>query len=141
MSNDGYAGDVSPQQAYALLQTDAEAVLVDVRTLPEWQYVGLPDLSALDKRPVLLSWQDYPTMAVRSDFPEALAAAGVPKQAPVLLICRSGIRSQAAAQALTAAGYTKAFNVSEGFEGPLDGAQHRGQAGGWKAAGLPWLQK
>jgi rhodanese-related sulfurtransferase len=61
-------------------------------------------------------------------------------EAPILFICRSGGRSRAAAAALTAAGYRRCYNVAEGFEGNPDPERHRGKTGGWKAAGLPWVQ-
>ena len=66
--------------------------------------------------------------------------AKVGKQDPVLLLCRSGKRSAAAAEAATKAGFTNVFNVLEGFEGDLDDAQHRGHVGGWRLRGLPWVQ-
>jgi len=137
----GYAGDVSPKEAFEILSTDADAVLVDCRTTPEWQFVGVPDLSPLGKEAVLLSWQVYPAMEVQADFAEQVKTHGVTPDQPVLLLCRSGVRSKAAAIALTQAGFHKAFNVAEGFEGDKDGEQHRGRAGGWKAANLPWVQK
>jgi rhodanese-related sulfurtransferase len=78
---------------------------------------------------------------VRNDgFLDELAAAGVAKDAPVLFLCRSGVRSVAAAEAATAVGYTRAYNILQGFEGNPDGAGHRGAGSGWKVAGLPWRQ-
>jgi rhodanese-related sulfurtransferase len=136
---EGYAGDLSPSEAYRLLERDPTAVLIDVRTKPEWQYVGVPALA--DREIVLLSWQDYPEMRQHSDFAGAVAAAGVGRDQPVLLLCRSGARSRSAAIALTAAGYREAYNVAEGFEGTLDAKGHRGTASGWKKAGLPWRQQ
>lgn len=137
----GYAGDVNPGQAFEILKTDPDAVLIDCRTIPEWQFVGVPDLSSLGKEVVLLSWQVYPVMDVQADFAVQVATHGVTPDQPVLLLCRSGVRSKAAAIALTQAGFHKAFNVAEGFEGDKDDQQHRGRLGGWKAANLPWTQK
>jgi rhodanese-related sulfurtransferase len=134
-----YAGDVSPGQAYELLANDPDAVLVDVRTRAEWTYVGLPDLRPLGKHVVTVEWQRYPDGAPNHAFLDELAAAGVEPEQPVLFLCRSGARSAAAAQAATVAGYDRAYNVAEGFEGPLDGCGHRGVRG-WRAAGLPWRQ-
>ena len=136
----GYAGDVNPEEAWALLEGELEALLVDVRSEPEWRYVGLPDLSALGREVVLVSWQVYPDMEVNADFLAALSAAGIKPEQPLLMICRSGQRSRDAAIALTRAGYERCYNVAEGFEGPLDEVRHRGGAGGWKARGLPWVQ-
>jgi rhodanese-related sulfurtransferase len=135
-----YAGDVDPAAAYAVLADDPDAVLVDVRTRAEWSYVGLPDLGALGKPVLQIEWVRFPGGVRNDGFVDELAAAGVPKDAPVLFLCRSGVRSIAAAEAATAAGWTAAQNVLEGFEGNPDGAGHRGTTGGWKVAGLPWKQ-
>jgi len=136
----GYAGDVRPPTAWKILSERRDAVLIDVRTQAEWNYVGLPDLEGLDKKPTLIEWQVFPSMQLNQDFVAALSAALPDKGAPLLFICRSGARSAAAAKAMTAAGYSTCFNVAEGFEGPLDAGAKRGTAGGWKAAGLPWRQ-
>jgi rhodanese-related sulfurtransferase len=140
----GYAGDVDPQQAWTVLSEDPAATLVDVRTSPEWSFVGVPDLSSLAKRPVLQEWQVYPTMQVDHAFVErvvgALTDAGATPETPVYFLCRSGVRSQAAAAAMSAAGWSKCFNIAGGFEGPPDAERHRGGLAGWKADGLPWAQ-
>jgi rhodanese-related sulfurtransferase len=141
MSNDGYAGDLRPLLAYQLLEDDPNAVLIDVRTTPEWQFVGVPSLDALGKTPLFLSWQVYPEMRPNASFVESVTQRGVDPKQPILLLCRSGQRSRAAAIALTAAGYAKAYNVAEGFEGNLDDNGHRGVTSGWKKAGLPWIQQ
>ena len=133
--------DIAPADTWAAIQQDVQAVLVDVRTDAEWNFVGVPDVSSAGKRTVLIPWQLYPSMAVNSQFSEALHKAGVTPEARVYFICRSGARSLAAAQAAQAAGYPQVFNVADGFEGPVDHAGHRGTVGGWKAAGLPWAQR
>jgi rhodanese-related sulfurtransferase len=136
-----YAGDISPKQAWEVLAQEPAAILVDVRTQPEWTFVGVPDLGNLGKRTVLLSWQVYPQMAIDPDFVGKLKPQlGANADAPLLFICRSGARSRSAAQAATAAGFKRCYNVAEGFEGDKDASSHRGQRGGWKAAGLPWIQ-
>lgn len=135
-----YAGDVTPQQAWDALAGDPRAILVDCRTHPEWTMVGLPDLSELGRRPHLLSWQIYPDMAVDPSFVAKLGAIAPDRETPVYFICRSGVRSRYAAEAATAAGYGRCFNVAYGFEGDLDADRHRGRAGGWKVSGLPWAQ-
>jgi rhodanese-related sulfurtransferase len=136
----GYAGDVTPAAAWKILSEDKAAVLVDVRTRAEWNYVGLPDLEKLAKKPALIEWQAFPSMQPNPEFVAALSAVLPDKAAPLLFICRSGARSAAAAKAMTAAGYSTCLNVADGFEGPLDGSAKRGTTGGWKAAGLPWRQ-
>jgi rhodanese-related sulfurtransferase len=135
-----YTGDLDPAAAYQLLADTPAAVLVDVRTRAEWNYVGLPDLSPLGKQVLRVEWLSFPDGAVNPGFVGDLAAAGISPDAPVAFLCRSGQRSIAAAEAATAAGYTRAYNVAQGFEGTLDGSGHRGSASGWKAAGLPWRQ-
>ena len=139
-----YAGEVSSSECWKLLQEDKAAQLIDVRTVAEWNFVGLPDLEAIGKAPIAVEWQAYPGMAVNPGFIEdvvrGLDAAGGDPQSPVYLLCRSGARSLAAAKALTAAGFKQAFNVTDGFEGALDENRHRGTVDGWKHSGLPWKQ-
>ena len=134
-----YAGDVPPREAYAALAADDDAVLVDVRTSAEWNYVGLPDLSPLGKQVICLEWQRFPDGAVNERFVEQLRGAGLPESASIYFLCRSGVRSAAAAHAATAAGLGPAYNVEHGFEGPHDHDGHRTVAG-WKNDGLPWRQ-
>lgn len=134
-----YAGDVTPTEAWIALQKDPRAVLVDVRTHAEWSYVGLPDLRSLGREVVRVEWQQYPDGSLNDRFVDELAAAGVERDQPLYFLCRSGVRSMAAAEAATAAGWAESYNVSEGFEGPHD-AQHHRSVAGWKVAGLPWVQ-
>ena len=136
----GYAGDVAPTTAWKILSEYKDAVLIDCRTRAEWNYVGLPDLETLGKKPALIEWQVFPSMQPNSEFVAALSGALADKEAPLLFICRSGARSAAAAKAMSAAGYSTCLDVADGFEGPLDTQAKRGSAGGWKAAGLPWRQ-
>ena len=136
----GYAGDVAPTTAWKILSEHKDAILIDCRTRAEWNYVGLPDLETLAKKPALIEWQVFPSMQPNPEFVTALSGALADKEAPLLFICRSGARSAAAAKAMTAAGYSTCLNVADGFEGPLDAQAKRGTAGGWKAAGLPWRQ-
>lgn len=135
-----YAGDLTPTDTYRVLADDPQAVLVDVRTRAEWAYVGVPDLGALGRTLVQVEWTRYPDGAPNEAFLDELAAAGVTPDRQVLFLCRSGVRSVAAAEAATKAGYARAYNVSDGFEGPLDAAGHRGGSAGWKSSGLPWRQ-
>ena len=132
-----YAGELTLEQAWTMLADDPAAVLVDVRTMAEWNFVGVPDLSGLGKEARLVEWIGYPDGAPNPGFVEQASAELSPGQ-PILLLCRSGARSLGAARALTAAGFGPAYNVTAGFEGPLDADGHRG--GGWKHAGLAWRQ-
>ena len=136
-----YAGDLKPTDAWKLLAEDKRAQLVDVRTRPEWMFVGVPELNTLGKRALLQSWQTFPAMDVDANFTAAIAQQIPDRDAPILFLCRSGARSRAAASAMTEQGYRKCYNVAEGFEGNLDTERHRGKVGGWKAAGLPWAQE
>ena len=136
----GYAGEISPADAWRRLERDRRAHLVDVRTQAEWAFVGLPDLSSLGRKLVQVSWQLFPDMRPNEDFLTQLAAAGIDPADPVLLLCRSGARSRAAAEYLTEIGYAEAWNVTDGFEGGADRQGHRGVVSGWKAGGLPWRQ-
>lgn len=133
--------DITPGEAWAALQADPDAVLVDVRTDAEWNFVGLPDLGAAGKQAVLIPWQLFPTMQVNGGFVDQLRQAGVTPASKVFYLCRSGARSLAAGQAAQQAGFPHAFNVADGFEGPVNAEGHRGQVAGWKAEGLPWLQR
>ncbi len=128
---DGYAGDVTPQLACAWWQA-GDAVLVDVRTDAEREWVGfIPDA-------IPVAWKQWPGMAMNPQFDQALLGA-VPKGKKVLLLCRSGVRSIAAAKRATELGL-QAYNILEGFEGNPDASAHRGNQGGWRKQGLPWRQ-
>jgi rhodanese-related sulfurtransferase len=136
----GYAGDLSPTEAWNLLESEPSAVLVDVRTRAEWTYVGVADLSGLKKKPLFIEWQTFPEGQVNARFADELKAAGVDPGAPVLFLCRSGARSAAAARLMTQNGFDRCYNVTEGFEGDPDPGRHRGRLNGWKVRGLPWTQ-
>lgn len=126
-----YAGDVSPELAWSWVQS-GEALLVDVRTDAERTWVGLvPGAQAL-------AWKQWPGMAMNPEFDEGIQALGASGQKLVLL-CRSGVRSIAAAQRATELGL-EAYNILEGFEGDPDANAHRGHKGGWRLRGLPWQQ-
>jgi rhodanese-related sulfurtransferase len=112
-----YAGDITPQQAWEILESDPAAVLVDVRTAAEWKFVGVPDVSGLGKTTVLAQWTTFPSGSANANFLDEVRAAGVQGNGPVIFLCRSGQRSAAAAEAATAAGLGPAYNVLDGFEG------------------------
>ena len=133
--------DSAPAETYAALRDDPRAQLVDVRTDAEWAYVGLPDLGEAGKQPVLIPWQVFPAMQVNGGFVEALRRAGFTPEHQIHFLCRSGVRSLAAAAAAQAEGFPHVFNIAGGFEGPVDADGHRGNVAGWKAEGLPWRQR
>ncbi|HZP92533.1 MAG TPA: rhodanese-like domain-containing protein [Burkholderiales bacterium] len=128
-----YTGALLPAEAYELLQQIPSAKLVDVRTRAEWDYVGrIPGAAQIE-------WQTYPSGQLNPRFLDELEAQ-VDRESVVMFICRSGARSHAAAVAAARAGYSQVFNVLEGFEGDRDPQGHRNTIGGWRAAGLPWVQ-
>jgi rhodanese-related sulfurtransferase len=133
--------NVAPIQTWEALRADAGARLVDVRTDAEWNFVGVADLTAVGKQTVLIPWQMYPTMQRNGGFEDNLKQAGLTAENTIYFICRSGVRSRAAAEAARAAGFPAVFNVADGFEGPPDVEGHRGGTAGWKADGLPWRQR
>ena len=129
-----YFGAVTPSEAYTLLKAAPRARLIDVRTRPEWDYVGrVPDSQ-------LLEWNLYPDGTRNPEFLAQLRVLAPDPGAPLLFLCRSGVRSDGAARVAAAAGYAMAFNVLEGFEGDKDTEGPRGTLGGWRKAGLPWVQ-
>jgi rhodanese-related sulfurtransferase len=140
----GYAGDLLATDAVQFLAREVSVTLIDVRPQAEWAYVGVPDLTSLGKTPLFLEWQSFPAMQVSPSFAARLSslleAASVNSGAPLLFLCRSGARSRHAAIAMTQAGWASCFNISDGFEGPLDPWRRRNVVGGWKAANLPWAQ-
>ena len=128
-----YEGALLPTEALTFLQENSGARLVDVRSKAEWSWVGrIPGA-------VEIEWLFFPSMQANPDFLEHLSLK-VPKESPVMFICRSGVRSNQAAIAALESGYVNCFNVLEGFEGDKDSNGHRGVQGGWKAAGFPWVQ-
>ena len=125
----GYAGDIAAPLAWQWVQS-GEAILVDVRTDAERAWVGqVPGAVAVE-------WKRWPGMVANPDFDAQLQAA-VPAGAKVVLLCRSGVRSVAAAVRATQLGL-QAYNILEGFEGDVDAQGHRGNVGGWRKHGLPW---
>lgn len=135
-----YAGEVTPPEAWERLKREKDAVLVDVRTPPEWAFSGEPDLSALDKEPLRLSWKFFPSYALNAQFVDSLKGLGLKSDAPLLFLCRTGGRSLDAACAATAEGFTRCYNITDGFEGMPNEHHQRGALTGWKASGLPWIQ-
>jgi len=127
-----YAGKISPDDAWKLF-VSGQAHLVDVRAAEERKFVGhVPNT-------LHVAWQTGPALLKNPRFLRELENK-LSKDSTILLLCRSGKRSAAAAEAATAAGFKNVFNVREGFEGDLDDKQQRGSSGGWRQRGLPWVQ-
>jgi rhodanese-related sulfurtransferase len=140
VSNEGFADiEITPSGAWKMLAEGKYAKLVDVRTGPEWAYVGSPDLVAIDKKIVKLSWHIFPEMKVNESLIRELRLATDPADV-LFFICRSGGRSLAAAKASIEAGFRVCYSITGGFEGAVDPEGHRGAIEGWKFGGLPWKQ-
>jgi rhodanese-related sulfurtransferase len=126
-----YAGAVTPVEAWTLV-SQRQARLVDVRTPSEFKFVGaVPDS-------VNVEWRGADILPSAMFVSTLLHVARKPE--PVLLLCRSGVRSHSAARAAAAAGFTRVYNVLEGFEGQRSIAGRRGEIDGWRRHGLPWTQ-
>lgn len=131
-----YAGALSPAETYELLQTAPNARLVDVRTRAELDWVGRPQLP--EGQYAHIEWIRYPGSVPNETFLAQLAEIATP-DTPLLFLCRSAARSKLAAHAATQAGFTRAYDVLEGFEGDKDSSGHRKTVGGWCMRGLPWI--
>jgi len=128
-----YAGALTPPEAYEFWRQAGNAQLVDVRTRAEFDWVGrIPGA-------VEIEFSFYPGNVRNPDFLGQLESV-VDRNAPVMFLCRSGNRSHHAAMLATQAGYSECYNVLEGFEGDRDANGHRNRVGGWRSAGLPWVQ-
>lgn len=134
-------GELDPGEARDMLRQEPGALLLDVRTRMEFDYVGHPT-GALN-----VPWQELPDWRVDPDFVahvatqlQALRPGQAPEDVPLLALCRTGKRSAAAAEALAAAGYRHVYNIREGFEGDRDAHGHRSSVNGWRQRGLPWEQ-
>lgn len=127
-----YAGSVTPKDAWALFKS-GDAVLIDIRTAEERKFVGhVPET-------LHVAWMTGLSLSRNPRFVKELEHKAR-KEEVILLLCRSGKRSAAAAEAAAKAGFTNVFNILEGFEGDLDDLQRRGAFNGWRHAGLPWVQ-
>ncbi|MDZ7805232.1 MAG: rhodanese-like domain-containing protein [Thiohalophilus sp.] len=143
MMTDLTVEELTPQQAWQLLQDEPRALLVDVRSHMEFLFIGHP-AGAIN-----VPWIDEPDWNINPDFIRELRQlmlGGLPhldsgsQAVPVVLICRSGRRSREAGELLLREGFVQVYNVSDGFEGELDEQHHRSTLGGWRYAGLPWEQ-
>lgn len=131
-----YAGALTPQEAFEVLQANPNALLVDVRTKAELELVGRVP-GALN-----VEWAFYPGMVVNEEFAKQLSAELNSRQCDpdsvLIFLCRTGGRSHNAAAVAASLGFSQAYNTLEGFEGEANADKQRTLINGWKRAGLPW---
>lgn len=132
-----YAGAVTPDEAWSLLQADSNVLLIDVRTNAERDWVGKVDLPAAQHQAI--QWSLYPGGTPNPDFLTQLQSIVADPDRALLFLCRSGVRSRHAAKLATENGYTACYDILEGFEGDKDALGHRKTVGGWCKLGLPWV--
>lgn len=134
-------GTITSLEAWDICQQDPRALLIDVRSSMEYLFVGHP------KGAIHIPWIDEPDWIVNEHFAteiRKLALGGLKESStddvPIILICRSGNRSDEAGKTLIKAGIRNVYHIDEGFEGKLDDKHHRSTLGGWRFHGLPWEQ-
>lgn len=132
--------ELRPTEAAEMLRENPDSVLLDVRSTMEYQFVGHVPNSVNVPLLEFPAWIPDPEFVGKARAALADVVGGPAEDHPILVICRSGGRSRAAARLLQEDGFQKVFNVSEGFEGDLDGARHRNTVNGWRFHGLPWEQ-
>ena len=132
--------NISSQECFEKLSIEVNSQLIDVRTKPEWVYVGVPDLSSINKNVIFISWQVYPEMGTNKFFENQILETNIKKDDNLCFICRSGNRSNDAANFLISRGFSNCFNVIDGFEGKLNHDQQRALIDGWQFNNLPWKQ-
>ena len=134
-----YKRDLLPKMALERLSDNPSALFVDVRSKAEHKYVGYPENS------ILIPWIDEPSWEPNPDvFYDAVVDAlfnhNDKLESEVILICRSGFRSNEALKCLQSKGFNNVAHVTSGFEGDLDENDHRGNLNGWRHDGMPWTQ-
>ena len=132
--------NISSRECFEKLSIEVNSQLIDVRTKPEWIYVGVPDLSSINKKVIFVSWQVYPEMGTNKFFENQILESNIKKNNNLYFICRSGNRSNNAAEFLTSRGFSNCFNVIDGFEGKLNHECQRALIDGWQFNNLPWKQ-
>jgi rhodanese-related sulfurtransferase len=132
--------NVSSIECFKILSNVTDSYLVDVRTLPEWEFVGVPNLSIINKETIFVSFLIYPDMDENKNFEKKILDQGIQKNNNLYFICRSGQRSLYAAEFLINSGFSNCFNVHDGFEGDQNQHKKRSLINGWKYNNLPWKQ-
>jgi len=133
--------NISSRECFEKLSIEVNSQLIDVRTKPEWIYVGVPDLSSINKKVIFVSWQVYPEMGTNKFFENQIIESNIKKDDNLYFICRSGQRSHDAAKFLDSRSFSNCFNVIDGFEGNLNHERQRASIDGWQFNNLPWKQQ
>ena len=133
--------NISSRECFEKLSIEVNSQLIDVRTKPEWIYVGVPDLSSINKKVIFVSWQVYPEMGTNKFFENQILESNIRKDSNLYFICRSGQRSHDAAKFLDSRSFANCFNVIDGFEGNLNHERQRASIDGWQFNKLPWKQQ
>jgi rhodanese-related sulfurtransferase len=147
---------LDPVEAYEMKRADPQGVLfIDVRNRAEVQNVGFTEVVDANIPVFFFDTAEWKSKeggrygryrrVYNEHFEQAvdrlLASRGLDRDAPLILMCKSGSRAPIAARLLHDAGYTRVYTQHEGFEGikatsgPLEGKR---QVNGWKNRGLPW---
>ena len=137
---DSNVKNITSIECFNKLSETSNSFLIDVRTKPEWEFIGIPDLSSLNKNTIFISWHIYPEMKINLFFENKLFESNIKKNDKLFLICRSGTRSYYAAKFLISHGYNHCFNIADGFEGKKNTLNQRSAINGWKYHNLPWKQ-
>jgi len=132
--------NITSIECFNKLSEISNSYLIDIRTKPEWEFIGVPDLSSLNKKTIFISWHMYPEMKINSLFENQITESNIKKNDNLFLICRSGSRSSDAAEFLASHGFTNCFNVKDGFEGEIGPNHQRSNNNGWKFRKLPRKQ-
>jgi rhodanese-related sulfurtransferase len=127
--------NLDPKQSFSFMQENPNALMIDVRTKMEHTFLGRPVCKI-----VHVAWKEFPDWQINQQFVEQVSQIVADKNTPILLLCRSGVRSLEAANLLEKSGFSHLINILEGFEGNLDADKHRGTTGGWRFHGLSWEQ-
>ena len=134
-----YTGDMTSLEVWEALSSDKNSYLVDVRTIAEWNFVGVPDLSSIGKELICIEWLTFPGNDTNKNFVEELNHY-VNTKNNLYFLCRSGSRSSSAATLMSREGFSFCYNVLDGFEGTMNAIHQRNAIDGWKFNGLPWVQ-
>ena len=140
LNNKDNIKNISSQECFEKLSIEVNSQLIDVRTKPEWVYVGVPDLSSINKNVIFISWQVYPEMEINKFFENQILQSNIKKDSNLYFMCRSGNRSYSAAEFLVSRGFSNCFNIIDGFEGKLNHECQRTLIDGWQFNNLPWKQ-